>query len=129
MEKETKQEVLRRLFVQNNLTKEDVFKHKFYTIITRSGIDKIQAANNIEISFDLIYNSEDTKCVIIKATAIMGDRIIQTYGEAAPMNNQNSYPVAMAEKRAMSRSCLKLAGFYEQGGVFGEDEADDFKRA
>jgi len=34
----------------------------------------------------------------------------------------------MAEKRAMSRSCLKLAGFYEQGGVFGEDEADDFKR-
>lgn len=129
MEKETKQEVLRRLFVQNNLTKEDVFKHKFYTIITRSGIDKIQAANNIEISFDLIYNSEDTKCVIIKATAIMGDRLIQTYGEAAPMNNQNSYPVAMAEKRAMSRSCLKLAGFYEQGGVFGEDEADDFKRA
>tara|TARA_R110002167_G_scaffold63645_1_gene179868 strand:+ start:80 stop:466 length:387 start_codon:yes stop_codon:yes gene_type:complete len=128
MEKETKQETLRRLFIQNNLTKEDVFKHKFYTIITRSGIDKIQAANNIDISFDLIYNSDDTKCVIIKATAKMGDRIIQTYGEAAPMNNQNSYPVAMAEKRAMSRSCLKLAGFYEQGGVFGEDEADDFKR-
>jgi len=129
MEKETKQEVLRRLFVHNNLTKEDVFKHKFYTIITRSGIDKIQAANNIEINFDLIYNSDDTKCVIIKATAKMGDRVIETYGEAAPMNNQNSYPVAMAEKRAMSRSCLKLAGFYEQGGVFGEDEADDFKRA
>jgi|TARA_R100000541_G_scaffold55195_1_gene63964 hypothetical protein len=129
MEKETKQEVLRRLFVQNNLTKEDVFKHKFYTIITRSGIDKIQAANNININFDLIYNSDDTKCVIIKATAKMGDRVIETYGEAAPMNNQNSYPVAMAEKRAMSRSCLKLAGFYEQGGVFGEDEADDFKRA
>jgi len=43
------------------------------------------------------------------------------------MNNQNSYPVAMAEKRAMSRACLKLAGFYENN-VFGEMESDDFKR-
>ena len=65
MEKETKQETLRRLFIENNLVKEDVFKHKFYTIITRAGIDKIQAANNIEISYKLLYNSDDTKCVII----------------------------------------------------------------
>ena len=38
-----------------------------------------------------------------------------------------AYPVAMAEKRAMSRAVLKLTGFYELGH-FGEDEADDFKR-
>ena len=126
--KETKQEILRRLFIENNLTDEDVFKHKFYTIITRSGIDKIMAANNIEISYNLIYNSIDTKCIIIKAIAKMGDKVIETYGESAPMNNQNSYPVAMAEKRAMSRACLKLAGFY-QHQVFGEDEADAFKRS
>lgn len=127
MEKETKKETLRRLFVENNLTQEDVFKHKFYTIITRSGIDKIQAANNINVSYTLEYNSDDTKCVIIKADAKMGDKIIQTFGEAAPMNNTNGYPVAMAEKRAMSRAVLKLAGFY-QLGVFSEDESDDFKR-
>ena len=36
--KETKQEILNRLFVENNLTDEDYFKHKFYTILTRSGI-------------------------------------------------------------------------------------------
>ena len=72
MEKETKQETLRRLFVQNNLVKEDVFKHKFYTIITRAGIDKIQAANNIDVDYELLYNSDDTKCVIIKATASLG---------------------------------------------------------
>jgi hypothetical protein len=124
---ETKQEILNRLFIENNLKDEDYFKHKFYTIITRSGIDKIQAANNIEISYNLIFNSQDTKCVIIKATAKMGDKIIETFGEAAPMNTQNSYPVAMAEKRAMSRACLKLAGFYENN-VFGEEEADVFKR-
>ena len=120
MEKETQKETLRRLFVENNLVQDDVFKHKFYTIITRSGIDKIQAANNIDIKYNLIFNSDDTKCVIIKA--------IETFGEAAPMNNSNGYPVAMAEKRAMSRSVLKLAGFY-QLGVFSEDESDDFKRS
>ena len=65
MEKESKKETLRRLFVQNNLVQEDVFKHKFYTIITRAGIDKIQAANSIDIHYDLIYNSDDTKCCII----------------------------------------------------------------
>ena len=125
--KETKQEILNRLFIENNLTDEDYFKHKFYTIITRSGIDKIQASNDIRICYKLIYNSPDTKCVIIKATATMGDKFIETFGEAAPMNNQNSYPIAMAEKRAMSRACLKLTGFYENN-VFGEEEADAFKR-
>tara|TARA_R100000781_G_scaffold107984_1_gene72388 strand:- start:1192 stop:1581 length:390 start_codon:yes stop_codon:yes gene_type:complete len=125
---ETKQEILNRLFVENNLTDEDYFKHKFYTIITRSGIDKIQASNNIDINYDLIYNSSDLKFVIIKATAKMGDKVIETFGECSPQNNQNSYGVAMAEKRAMSRACLKLAGFYENN-VFGEDEADAFKRS
>ncbi len=128
MEKETKKETLRRLFIENNLVQEDVFKHKFYTIITRAGIDKIQAASNIIIDYELLFNSDDTKCVVIKATAKKGDKTIQTFGEAAPMNNTNSYPVAMAEKRAMSRAVLKLAGFYEHG-VFSEDESDDFKRS
>ena len=120
-------EILNRLFVENNLTDQDYFKHKFYTIITRSGIDKIQAANDIKISYDLIYNSQDTKCVIIKATATMGDQVIETFGECSPQNNSNSYGVSMAEKRAMSRAVLKLAGFY-QHQIFGEDESDAFKR-
>tara|TARA_R110002020_G_scaffold115102_1_gene264715 strand:- start:3268 stop:3639 length:372 start_codon:yes stop_codon:yes gene_type:complete len=118
---------LNELYVKNGLTKEDVFKHKFYTIISRGGIDKIQANNDIKIHYDLIHNSPDNKCIIIKATATAGDKTIQTFGEAAPTNTSNGYPVAMAEKRAMSRAVLKLTGFYELGH-FGEDEADDFKR-
>jgi hypothetical protein len=127
MEKETKKETLRRLFLECNLTQEDAFEHKFYKIITRSGIDKIQAAKKILIDYELIHNSVDNKCVIIKAVAKMGDMSIQTFGESSPGNTNNSYPVAMAEKRAMSRAVLKLAGFY-QHGVFSEDESDDFKR-
>jgi hypothetical protein len=125
---ETKTDILNRLFKENNLTEEDVFKHKFYNIITRSGVDKIQAKNEIDITYDLIYNSNDLKYIIIKATAKMGDQVIETFGECSPQNNQNSYGVAIAEKRAMSRAVLKLAGFY-QHQVFGEDESDAFKRS
>ena len=125
---ETKKDILNRLFKENNLTEEDVFKHKFYNIITRSGVDKIQAKNDIEIRYDLIYNSNDLKYIIIKATATMGDQVIETFGECSPQNNQNSYGVAIAEKRAMSRAVLKLAGFY-QHQVFGEAESDSFKRS
>jgi hypothetical protein len=123
---ETKKDILRRLFVQNNLVKEDVFKHAHYTIITRAGIDKIQAANNIEIDYELVNLSSDHSHCLIKATGKMGDKVIQTFGEAAPKNNKNAYVVSMAEKRAMSRVVLKLAGFY-QHGIFSEDESDDFK--
>jgi hypothetical protein len=63
---ETKQEILNRLFVENNLTAEDYFKHKFYTIITRSGIDKIQASNSIEINYNLIYNSLDKILILLQ---------------------------------------------------------------
>jgi hypothetical protein len=125
---ETKKDILNRLFKENNLTDEDVFKHKFYNIITRSGVDKIQAKNDIQITYDLIYNSNDLKFIIIKATGSMGDQVIETFGECSPQNNQNSYGVAIAEKRAMSRAVLKLAGFY-QHQVFGEDESDAFKRS
>jgi hypothetical protein len=118
---------LNELYVKNGLTKDDVFVHKFYTIISRAGIDKIQANNNIVIDYELSHNSPDNKCIIIKATAQSGDKVIQTYGESSPANTSNAYPVAMAEKRAMSRAVLKLTGFYELGH-FGEDEADDFKR-
>ena len=123
----TKAEQLNALYKKYNLTSDDYFKHKFYTIITRSGIDKIQAAAGIEISYKLQFNSADTKHIIIQAFAKMDDVSIETFGEASPSNTSNSYPVAMAEKRAMSRACLKLTGFYSLQ-VFGEDEADEFKR-
>ena len=124
---ETRKDTLRRLFTENNLVAEDVFKHQHYTIITRAGIDKIQAAQNNQIRYELAHLSEDHSHCLIKAFGKLGDQIIETFGEATPKNNKNAYTVAMAEKRAMSRICLKLAGFYKLG-IFGEDESDDFKK-
>ena len=113
------------------LEKEDVFKHQHYVIITRSGIDKIQAIENITIDYEVI-NCERDFCVV-KANALKGDTSIQTFGSALKGgfkdgNCNTWYVMEMAEKRAMSRAVLKLTGFYELG-VFGEDESEDFKKS
>lgn len=123
----SRKEQLNTLFKKYNLDVEDTFKHKHYNIITRSGIDKIQAKAGINIDYDLKHYNPDLKTCIIKATGTKESITIQTYGECSPENNRNAYPVAIAEKRAMSRIVLKLCGFYELG-VFGEDEAEDFKK-
>jgi hypothetical protein len=125
----TKNEVLRELFLENGLVKgEDTHDLRFgsrsLTIITRSGIEKIQYHNDIEVSYKL--ESVNPEFVVVKATAVKDDVRIESYGEASPANTKQAYPVAMAEKRALSRVVLKIAGFYKFG-VFGEDESDDFK--
>lgn len=122
---------LKALYTKYELTKEDVYKHQHYIIITRSGIDKIQAKEKIFIDYDVI-KCESNFCVV-KANASKEDAKIQTFGSAIKGasykdgNTQTWYVMEMAEKRAMSRAVLKLTGFYELG-VFGEDESEDFKR-
>jgi hypothetical protein len=126
-----KTELLKEKYIKYELTKDDVFKHQHYIIITRSGIEKIQAIENIHINYDVIKC--DPNFASVKATAIKDTNTIQTFGSALKGSsfkdgNTNSwYVMEMAEKRAMSRAVLKLTGFYELG-VFGEDEAEEFKK-
>jgi len=126
-----KTEILKEKYIKYNLTKYDVFKHQHYIIITRSGIDKIQAQEGISIDYEVI-NCEKDFCVV-KSNAKKEGAIIQTFGSALKGagfkdgNTNTWYVMEMAEKRAMSRAVLKLTGFYELG-VFGEDEAEDFKK-
>ena len=131
---ETRKETLRRLFTANNLVAEDVYKHQHYTIITRAGIDKIQANSSININYDVVECSP-TFCVVkATATSTDGKKTIQTFGSALKGqgfkdgNCNTWYVMEMSEKRAMSRAVLKLAGFYELG-IFGEDESEDFKKS
>lgn len=124
-------ERLKELYNKYSLTKDDVFKHQHYIIITRTGIDKIQAVERVEIEYDVV-NCEPTYCVV-KANASKNDVKIQTFGSALKGSSHKDgncntwYVMEMAEKRAMSRAVLKLTGFYELG-VFGEDESEEFKR-
>ena len=124
-------ERLNDLYKKFGLSTEDIFKSpQGWKIITRSGIDKVQAQAGINITYDPIVTERDF--VVVKATGVMNDKTIQSFGEANngshKPNCRQAYPVAMAEKRAMSRIVLKLTGFYELG-VFGEDEGDDFGAA
>ena len=126
-----KTEKIKEKYLQYGLEKEDIFKHQHYVIITRSGIDKIQALENIVIDYEVIKCEKDF-CVV-KANARKEGKAIQTFGSALKGagfkdGNTNSwYVMEMAEKRAMSRAVLKLTGFYELG-CFGEDESEDFKK-
>lgn len=125
-----KTEILKEKYIKYNLTKEDVYKHQHYLIITRSGIEKIQALENIRIAYECIKCESDFAAV--KATGVKDGLTIETFGSALKGGfkdgNCNSwYVLEMAEKRAMSRVVLKLTGFYELG-VFGEDESEEFKR-
>ena len=123
-----RKEILGKLYREYDLIPDDIFKSPIgFTIITRSGIDKIQSSANIKISYSLEKVSDDNKFVVIKATGIMGEKIIETYGESSPQNTRNQYPIAMAEKRAMSRVCLKLSGFYGLG-IYGEDEVNEIEK-
>lgn len=120
----TNREKLAKLYKEYNLSAEDIFKNpsQGWTIITRGGIDKVQAQAKIDIRYEVI--SHDLSNIVIKAVGTAGEARIETFGEANPKNTKNGYPFAIAEKRAMSRVVLKLAGFYE-AGVFGQDEWDD----
>ena len=127
-----KTEILKEKYIKYGLTKDDVFKQQsgHYIIITRSGIEKIQAIENIFISYEVIKCERDF-CVV-KADATKDSHTIETFGSALKgdfkSGTTNSwYVMEMAEKRAMSRAVLKLTGFYELG-VFGEDESESFKK-
>ncbi len=125
----TKQEQLKELYLECGLAKEDVFKHKHYIIITRTGIEKIQFAKRIDVKFEVIQCTPTFAAIKATGTVEWPDKTerIETFGSAYSENSQNNYYLEMAEKRALSRVVLKLTKAYSLG-VFGEDEADDFRR-
>ena len=122
----TKKELLNHVYEKYNLTNEDVFKHsQGWVIFTRSGIEKIQAMENIDVKYDVIRMDPDF--AVVKALTSK----VETFGSAKRGGFKDGttmswYIAEMAEKRALSRAILKHTGMY-QHGAFGEDEADDFK--
>jgi hypothetical protein len=87
-----------------------------------------QVAEHLGIVFDvptIIDASAEKKYAAVLVSGRLKDRFEWSVGEAASYNNKNSYPFAMAEKRAKDRVILKLIGV--AGFVYSEDEADAFK--
>ena len=123
-----------------------------FVIISRRGIEKIQNGLDAEVTFEVVPEFSDPagSMYVIKAkgtvrgdrkdglrfnektnsatiTAFTKVRVVETFGESSPKNTRGgaqSYPVAMAEKRALSRCVLKLSDFYTLN-VLGEDELSE----
>ena len=124
--KKSQAEQFRRLTDKHNLIADDFWKaSQGFVIITRTGIEKIQRSLGIEVRYEVIPEFSDVSSgiYVVKATGCNKDREVESFGEASPKNCRNAYPVAMAEKRALSRVVLKMADMYELG-VYGEDEGD-----
>jgi len=128
----SKKEFLSELVKDNDLNlEEDIFRMplggKQVAIITRTGIEKIQYNNGIDVKFTTVVVERDF--VAVKAVATIGDVTMETFGSALygqGGNCRSNYVMEMAEKRALARVVLKAVGAYKFG-VFGEDESDDFK--
>jgi hypothetical protein len=92
-------------------------------------IERIAAKAGVTFDMPEIVEAKTAdRTVAIVVRGFMGERAEWSFGEAAPSNNKNAYPYAMAEKRAKDRVVLKLVGLH--GLVYSEEESDDdFKPA
>tara|TARA_R110002051_G_scaffold178146_2_gene247972 strand:- start:2803 stop:3186 length:384 start_codon:yes stop_codon:yes gene_type:complete len=115
--------LMNKIYKDNDLEKSDVYKDKRnFTIITRSGIEKIQNKNSISVSFEVI-KAELDNC-IVKATSLIreGEEWIpkmETFGSATKDNCRLPFRIEMAEKRALARVIIKTMNYTE---TLGEDE-------
>jgi hypothetical protein len=97
-------------------------------VVLHKACEKIAAMNNIVFDAPLMIEGDiKNKLAVMCVTGHMGDKTEWSIGEAAPYNNKNTYPFAMAEKRAKDRVILKLVGLH--GDVYSQSEADEFQEA
>ncbi len=95
--------------------------------IKHKALERVAAEQ--KITFDIPHFAEKDgiqKTVALLVVGHAGDRSEWSIGEASPANNKNSYPYAMAEKRAKDRVTLKLLNVH--GSLYSESEADEFER-
>jgi len=132
MDSKTNNDRLKELYLYYNLNKEDVFKHQSFgfIIITRTGIEKIMAKDDIRLEYEVVRCEIDfcaVKCTATKFTKDQKIISIPTFGTAQPKNCQSTYYLEMAEKRAKARAVLQITNFYSLG-VYSEVESDEFKK-
>lgn len=112
---------------ENNLSsKESLWDCHGTWVLKHKACETIAA--NKGITFDdptIIEVNSEKGIAVISLRGHLGDQSEWTFGEASPKNSKNSYPYAMAEKRAKDRVILKLIGLH--GDVYSEDEAIEFE--
>jgi hypothetical protein len=127
-------EQLGKLYKKYDLSQDHIFKQtkkaksgeeKTFYMVTRSGIEKIEKIEEINVTFETQALVHDFACF----KAIGRDkhnRVIETFGSAKyggwKEGNTTVWHVPeVAENRARARAVLKLTGLYDEG-LKGEDE-------
>ena len=118
-------EVLKEIGMKQNEAGWDC--HGTYVLLHKA-LEKVAAKRNVIFDTPQILSADvSNKEAVVLCVGRMGEKQEWSIGEAAPYNNKNSYPFAMAEKRAKDRVILKLVGLH--GDVYSEDEADAFQES
>tara|TARA_X000001382_G_scaffold105229_1_gene80407 strand:- start:245 stop:619 length:375 start_codon:yes stop_codon:yes gene_type:complete len=117
---------LTKIYKDYNLTKDDVYSDKRgFSIITRSGVEKIKLDRNIQVEYEPICCSLEN--VVLKATSYLQDqdgewqRQEETFGTASINNCRSHFLAEIAEKRALARVVIKTIGLFN---THGKDELD-----
>jgi hypothetical protein len=89
--------------------------------VKHSAVERIAAQEGVVFDLpQIVEGSSADKMVVLMGTAKLGNRVEWSFGEAAPANNKNAYPWAMAEKRLKDRLTLKLIEAH--GLLYSDDE-------
>lgn len=115
------------------MEKYGVASDEIWEVHGSSWVVKHKALERVAAEVGIVWDKPELKVCDMAAGLIailvggrLGDHTEYSFGEASPKNNKNSYPIAMAEKRAKDRVILKLLATH--GDLYSEEEAEDFKR-
>ena len=123
-----KKAAVMKVLSEYNLDSSAVWNCHGTPVILHKALEEVQVMAGIVFEQPTIIEADaGKKIATICVTGKLGDRVEWSIGEAAPNNNKNSYPWAMAEKRGKDRVILKLINLH--GHAYSEDEADDFKKS
>ena len=91
-------------------------------IIKHNAVERIAMQEKMSWTLTIENFAPD---VVVKCCAKWKDNHIESFGECTAQNNKNSFPYAMAEKRAVDRCVLKLLNAHAY--IYSSSESDDFK--
>ena len=95
-------------------------------IVKHKALEKIAAIKDIRYTDCKVELADAANNMFaVSVVGHLGGRSEWSIGEASSTNTRQSYPFAMAEKRAKDRVILKLIGLH--GDMYSEEEADEFK--
>jgi hypothetical protein len=99
-------------------------KNKF--AIKHLEVEKLAKQFNIRTTIDLVNCDLQKGCAVVKAEASYNGSKYQSLGEVSPLNNEWSYPISIAEKRAVDRVVLKALGIH--GKYYSQSELGPVQR-